>query len=75
MTRLSKRIVKSTAMMVMVLTIAGCKKSCEVVEKTSPTPSAVQLAGSGNSYVEITAAASAPRDDELRCRMAASSRI
>ena len=68
MARQSKRIVKSTAMLVMVLAIAGCKKACEVVEKPSPTPSAVQLVGSGNSYVEITAAASAPLGGTGPCK-------
>ncbi len=68
MTRKSKRIVKSTAMLVMVLVIAGCKKSCEVVEKTSPTPNAVQLVGTGNTYVEITAAASAPLGGTGPCK-------
>ena len=70
MTRQSKRIVKSTAMLVMVLAVAGCKKSCEVVEKTSATPNAVQLVGTGNSYVEITAAASAPLGGTVHAKMA-----
>lgn len=68
MTRQRKRIVKSTAMLVMVLAIASCKKSCEVVEKTSPTPGPVQLVGSGDTYVEITAAASAPLGGSGPCK-------
>jgi hypothetical protein len=60
MTKQSNRIIRSTTLLVIVLTLAGCKNACDVTEKPSPTPAATQLTGSGNSYVEITAAASAP---------------
>jgi hypothetical protein len=59
-TKQSTRIIISTTMLVIVLTFAGCENACKVAEKPSPTPDATQLTGSGDSYVEITAAASAP---------------
>lgn len=61
MTKKSNRMIRSTSMLVIVLTLAGCKGACEVSNEPSPTPGgAVQLTASGDSYVEITAAAAAP---------------
>src|ERR1044072_6696791 len=60
MTQHSTSRFRNTVLLVIVLAMAGCKSACDKVEQPSATPTAIQLVGTGDSYVEMSAAAAAP---------------
>lgn len=62
------KAIRGAAMLGAALSLAGLHTGCKPNEKASPTPTAVQLKGSGESYVEITAAASAPLGGNGPCK-------
>lgn len=59
MTTRSRSRVRNISLL-MILTVAGCKSSCNPTKNTAPVGNPVELTGTGGTYVEMTAAAAAP---------------
>lgn len=59
----SNRTILTTTILVFVLSLAINYSGCKPTPKTPPTATAIHLNGGGDSYVEITAAVTAPVGD------------